>query len=599
MASGSFNGSTANKYITPTIKWSSTTDISNNKSTVSASLYLTKSSASTSATSGTYNYTIKIGDSSVDGKVVVNLPANNTQVFIGSHSTTITHNDDGTKSLTISASGSISGTTLSSTSISGACVLDTIARKSTLSNCGTFTIGTETKMTITSASSSFTHTLAYQFGTSSGTLYTKITSLKPVWNPGSSLAKQIPNAKTGKGTLILTTYNGNTNIGSNSYTFTLNCTDSLKPSITDIKISDPQKYADTFGKYVQGQSTMKVFVTASGQEGATITKYNITVDGKTYTTNNITTPVLVNAGDNQNVKVTVTDSRGYTSDSKTATYNVFAYCKPSIDKFLAGRCVEKDGRYIYNESGTKGKVEGTIKYSSLGGKNKLTYSVKRGNSPVVNETVATEESTVFEKIDPNNLDGSTTYQYTLTLEDNITAISRTFTVGPCSALLDFRYTGQGIGIGQMSTRDGLEIGWDVHFNKYNTVTYPSNNNEKWMCRRNVEGEYEILYRGTHDITTSSQYGGLYYTSLTLTIPNEFKNLIQSLSPEGYYFEDENIMYSEANISSKTGLFNSHITSIDMNSIGLYISNSKNETVKGCIINIKIILDSLEMIFSFG
>ena len=95
-------------------------------------------------------------------------------------------------------------------------------------------MGSATTISITRASSSFTHTLSYSFGSTSGTIATKTTSTSVSWTPALTLANQIPNALTGTCTITCETYNGSTKIGSKTCTLTLTVPSSVKPTITSL-----------------------------------------------------------------------------------------------------------------------------------------------------------------------------------------------------------------------------------------------------------------------------------------------------------------------------------------------------------------------------
>lgn len=129
MASGTIIGTTGNQYIDTKIEWSSKANASDNTSTVTATLYYKRNNT------GYYTYGM--------GAFTINIGGNKTsvgeQLSIGTSwvkavegTTTISHNTDGTKSITISASGYIPDTSLSSTSCSGTAKLDTIPMATTI-----------------------------------------------------------------------------------------------------------------------------------------------------------------------------------------------------------------------------------------------------------------------------------------------------------------------------------------------------------------------------------------------------------------------------------------------------------------------------------
>lgn len=256
-------------------------------------------------------------------------------VTIASGSITVTHNTDGTLSMPASfamsyrwGGGSWSG--------SGSFTLTAFPRASTIS-VGTLTMGTAGTITITKASSSFTHTLKYYWGSSTtGTIATKTDATSVSWTPAvATFAPIIPNASQGQGTLVCETYNGNTKVGESSIVFTLKVPSSTAPSLS---IADSRVRTTNTGitGYIQRVDKAKIALTATGQYGATITSYNTTVGSTSYSGSSFTTNTLSTAG-TVTIKSTVTDSRGFT---KTVSKNitVTAYSLPSITAVSAYRC---------------------------------------------------------------------------------------------------------------------------------------------------------------------------------------------------------------------------------------------------------------------
>ena len=128
---------------------------------------------------------------------------------------TIAGNADGTKTVNIAANFQCftwDGKGGSGWSVSGSqnVTLRTIPRTSSISMPAT-TMGSAGTISISRASSSFTHTLTYAFGNATGTIATKTTSTSVSWTPPTSLASQIPNSTSGTCTLTCYTYNGSYN----------------------------------------------------------------------------------------------------------------------------------------------------------------------------------------------------------------------------------------------------------------------------------------------------------------------------------------------------------------------------------------------------
>lgn len=186
MASGSFNVSTNNTYIDGTVKWSSTTNQANNTSTVTATLYLSRTNSGYT-TSGSGTFAVAINGDNHPKTLSFNLTYNsNTNMASGS--TVVTHNSDGKKSINISWDGS--GGTVDVNASSGVAVLDTIPRESELTGGWSWTAGGSTTFTIDRKSSTFTHSIVVKISDGATTWHT-LTTLTDVgtsvtWMPDSS-----------------------------------------------------------------------------------------------------------------------------------------------------------------------------------------------------------------------------------------------------------------------------------------------------------------------------------------------------------------------------------------------------------------------------
>lgn len=144
----------------------------------------------------------------------------------GDHTYTIAHNSDGTKTITLQGSWStshssyISGGTVPASGVSSSVTLPQIARASSVSNF-TGTLGSAGTITITRASSSFTHTLQYSFDNSNWTDIATGVGTSYSWTPNVSLISNFSNQKTKTGYIRCITYSGGTNVGSKTSTMTL------------------------------------------------------------------------------------------------------------------------------------------------------------------------------------------------------------------------------------------------------------------------------------------------------------------------------------------------------------------------------------------
>lgn len=292
---------------------------------------------------------------------------------LGSKSITVSHNADGTGSVTLSAEwdcGWDSAYTPRHLALSETVTLTTIPRASSVSASGD-TLGQAVAINISRASSSFTHRLYYSCGSISWAGIASDVDTSYSWTPPVSLAAQAPNASAVALSVIVETYNGSTYIGASSVQMTLAVPSSVVPTLS-VATSDPTKVSATYGGYVQLRSKLKVDLTASGAQGSTIKAYSIKL-GNIYSVAAAsgTTDYLPTAGA-LTLTCTVTDSRGRTA-TKTQTITVIAYSKPTISDISAARC-NSDG--TANRMGDYGKVTFSGAITALSNKNTAAYAVQ-------------------------------------------------------------------------------------------------------------------------------------------------------------------------------------------------------------------------------
>ena len=379
--SGTIYGSTSNQYIDPKITWSITQDVTGNYSVVEAHLYYSRNNTGYT-TSGTWVGKLVINGTETSSSKYLSITYNsNTEAIVAW--VKVPHNSDGTKTITISATGSISGTSLSSTSISGSVTLDTIPRASSVTMATDGTMDNAFAITINRASSSFTHTLQYYFGTKMFTIATKTSSTSLTWTPKSSdLATEIPNAVRGVGNFVCTTYNGNTVIGTQEQLVYLNLPANVKPSVGSLTLTpstmtllNPDtglSTSNTTNLLVQNKNKLTLAV-ANAQPGYGSTIAYYTFSGPSYntkvtsTSNSCSTTLSsVSSTGTLTYQVTATDSRGRTSDAVIKTITCHAYSAPSLSSFTAYRA-NSNGQP--DESGSYLKCTYSSSYSSVNGQN--------------------------------------------------------------------------------------------------------------------------------------------------------------------------------------------------------------------------------------
>lgn len=462
-SSGSFSGSIRDGHYKLRVDWSQSTNVSANTSTVTCKLYLVNDWSLN--ISGRSDNTCTI-DGSAQTFSSPAISSTGTHL-LGTVSRTVNHASDGGKSLTISAvfqiRATLSGTYYGTITASANITLDSIPRASSVS-AGNMTLGSVGKINISRASSSFTHTLTYSFGNTSGTIATKTTATSVSWTPSLSLANQIPNATSGTCTITCTTYNGNTNIGAKTCTLSLSVPASVKPTISSLSAARIDgEVPSAWGIYVQTKSKVKLTINgAAGSYGSTIKSYSITGGGYSGSASTLTTGFLNNSG-TITFKATVTDSRGRVSAEASVSITVTAYSPPYFNSSLSQRCLsngtlDDDGTYIH--------ALVSFGYSTCGGKNTLKTSVqyKQVSAEQWTDAGVTFASNTAFTYGKGQISTETSYDVRYTLEDAFSTISIQEIVSTAAVVMDFKSGGKGVAVGKVSERDNtFEVAenWDI------------------------------------------------------------------------------------------------------------------------------------------
>lgn len=482
-ASGSFSGSIHSGHYVLRVDWTQTQNVSANTSTITANIYLVNDWSL--SISGRSDNSITIdGTAQTFASPAISTTGTH---LLGTVTQSVAHSSDGSKSLNLSAvfyiRATLSGTYYASITASATITLDSIPRASSVS-ASSVTMGAATTVAISRASSSFTHTLTYTFGSTTGTIATKTTSTSVSWTPPVSLASQIPKAVTGTCTITCTTYNGSTNIGTKTCTLTLTVPASVKPTITGLTAARVDgDVPSSWGIYVQTKSKATLTINgASGSYGSTITAYSISGGGYTSTAASFTTGFLNSAG-TITFTATVTDSRGRTSVAATVTITVQAYAPPSFQSYLSQRCLSNG---TVNEDGTYIRGLLTFQFSACGGKNTVTGSIKYKRTTVTSWTAVSTKFTSGTTVVFGGGGVSTEYSYDVqyTLTDAFSSVSIQDIISTAAVVMDFKRGGKGVAVGKVAEKDNtFEVSedWDVrvygkllqdYIKQFSAVVYP-------------------------------------------------------------------------------------------------------------------------------
>lgn len=383
-------GTTSNEYIDSRITyWFGDSNADNNSTRLYVALYYKRNNTGFE-TKGTGTFTITMTDS-----------LGNVRTHTASKYLTITeaswvkaieynyemyHKADGTGTVKISASGSIPGTTLTSSTLEQTISLPDIPKASTIDS-------------LSCATSYFNGEMSYKFTVKNANLYNRCnialnldgtyTAVKTI-NLGKQTATQhtatvtlseselsiiynkLPSSTKGVLRFTFRTYSDSGystqagDAGVKEITLYIPDISSTQPTAT-MTVSPVSALNSPFNTlYIRGKTKVDVnFTNAQGKFGASVESYEVTIGGKPhaspYTSDYITTEGEVE------IKGTITDSRGF-SRTYTQKVNFIPYANPRIipasneSEIVCRRC---DASGEFSESGTYLKIIAKRSYSKV------------------------------------------------------------------------------------------------------------------------------------------------------------------------------------------------------------------------------------------
>lgn len=328
---------------------------------------------------------------------------------------------------------------------------------------------------LTNSGTSYRHRIKYvvdgqeKLTTALGTIPTGSTSyaytIPHTWLTNSSSATM---------TVYLYTYNSSYSddyIARVSKTVKLNVPSNIVPSITSVTPT----IVDGFnGKYICGESKIKLTVAAKSNGGSNISSYiykgvNINGTSSSYTgTNSIHTSSVIQAAGTQKYTVQVKDKRGRLSSVNTTSIVVYEYAVPKITSITAQRCLQ-DG--TLDSDGTYAKVTVKTTHSSLDGANTAKVVLRNNKDSTTKQIISSTEATnTYTGVYGSGFDIDTAYTITAVVTDSrnqshtlsatLQAVQRTLNIA--------RY-GNGLAVGKLSVVETkgatpqFECNWDATF----------------------------------------------------------------------------------------------------------------------------------------
>ena len=453
-------------YIKLVLKWQQLSqDVGANKTRIRLTLQVVTNAYGAMYGSASLPWSINC-NTTTNGRWSIQTGANTTRT-IGTKDVDITHNANGTKTFSASASVTFNmnfNGWVGSVGVSVSGTLNTIARASkpsiitypnTTTDIGD--IGEAVMIHMNRASSSFTHTVRYSFHGLSGTIATGVGD-NTAWTIPTSFNNKVVNGTSASGTVTVDTYNGRTKIGTKSVSFTVHVPASVKPTVSSVSVVDDSGYYSKYGGYVQGKSELRATISAAGAYESTIKSVTSTIKGRSITGTSIGIGT-VDASGNTQLKTTVRDSRGRTG-SKTTTLNFLAYSAPKFTSVTATRTPTSESSTV--RVALKGST------TNLGNRNTNTATVtierrQHGTSSWTQVDSANRGLSWSYTQDIVGLSPDNAWEIRVTATDQLGVATQTIlTVNTAQPILDFRSNGRGLGIGAVAdTDDAVRVGWRI------------------------------------------------------------------------------------------------------------------------------------------
>ena len=346
-----------------------------------------------------------------------------------------------------------------------------------------------------------------------------------------------------------------TKIGSTYYydtaerTFTVTNNAATRPSET-IAVAPVSALSAPFNAlYIQGRTQAKITHTASGKFGATIKQYSASVEGKAYSGKTATSDALQTPGV-LTITGTATDSRGFaTTASKTVT--VLAYNTPSVvrngntGRFVCARSTS-DGTII--EDGTALYVECSKSFSPLANNNKCTlrlrYAAEGGGWSSWITLLAESSGNDYAGVVPGvTLSVSVVYTIEIQAVDKLGDSGSVETRIPTSEMtFHLGENGKAVGIGRYASESGekrLDVAWDAHFEKGLQVSGAADLGETPPKVAVLDNAGFVYYRtpaelladlGTDYIVEQGTSGGWLYRKWASGVAECWAKITQTVTP---------------------------------------------------------------------
>ncbi|MBO5831560.1 MAG: hypothetical protein J6R01_08145 [Alistipes sp.] len=262
-------------------------------------------------------YTVRTNDDGTSAAYTVEytLPKNTTQTVLDIE-LWVNHRNNGTAAVYVSTemdTGISAGVVRKSASL-----IPTPIPRQSIITAGSANIGEALPISLTRYSDSYTHDIAYEFGSLSGSVAEGVTSSSVSWTIPTEFFSLLPTSKSGTGSLVCTTYSNGIIIGTSTASFTAYVPESSAPTLAaTIKDVDGvvTKLTGNNSILVKYSSDAGVTLIAQAKDGASISSYKtLCADGKIL----LGASGRINSVRSGEFTCSVTDSRGYVTSRRVS-----------------------------------------------------------------------------------------------------------------------------------------------------------------------------------------------------------------------------------------------------------------------------------------
>ena len=397
--------------------------VENNTSSLTVRLYARRTNTGYT-TYGSGTATVTVGSTTLTQSITPSqkiVYSSGNGICLLEKSVTVTHNSDGSRSLTVTGQISIP-TILQSDKKSYTVSLPVIPRASSFSlSSSSVAVGDAVTVTIKKQDDGFSHRLIFSLGSCESTVSRSasgdLTESFSFTVPKSAL-DAMPRVTKASATLALETRRGSTVVGRASKTLTVTVPSSVAPSISGFSLTGTGQKA---GALLMGYA--KVSVEASVQPGDGAALKTITLSGGGLTASlpvktavSYVSSAIKTAG-THTFTLTVTDTRGRVS-KKSATVTVLSYEAPVITSLSARRMKQHDGIWQEDDAGTGLFVTAKWRITKAGSNSDtvtVQFGPKSGTLQTFTGTLTSGQETALSE----TASAESVYEVVLTVKDTV------------------------------------------------------------------------------------------------------------------------------------------------------------------------------------